>query len=237
MVGASGGTPPYNYSLDGFEFQANGQFLGLGAGDYRVIVEDSEGCQESIDLNIDQPQELIVDAGEDVEGILGFNVQLLTTVFPAFRDVRYEWTTSVAPIAYCDTCANPNFIATNSGMFYVKITDEDGCMDVDSVFLNVIKERPIYAPNAFSPNGDGANDRFTLYGGPAALQIEELKVFNRWGALIYSGGPFALGDETKGWDGRFKNETMGMDVFAYYAVVSFVDGEEVLFEGDISLIR
>ena len=62
-------------------------------------------------------------------------------------------------------------------------------------------------------------------------------VFNRWGALVYETENIPLNAESLGWDGRFKNQYVTPDVFAYYIVIGFIDNEEVAYEGSISVVR
>ena len=95
----------------------------------------------------------------------------------------------------------------------------------------------IYAPNVFSPNNDGVNDFFTLAGNNAAVTIKSLRVFNRWGDMLYLGTNLPLGAERTGWDGTFGGRDIPPDVFVYVAVVSFIDGEEIVIKGDITLMR
>lgn len=67
----------------------------------------------------------------------------------------------------------------------------------------------LYIPSAFTPNGDGINDRF----GVKALNITQfnLKIFNRWGELI-----FETDEVTNLWDGTYKGEAItNTDVFVY----------------------
>jgi gliding motility-associated-like protein len=103
--------------------------------------------------------------------------------------------------------------------------------------LRVIKRRPIYAPNVFSPNNDGINDFFTLYGNQAAVRIKSLKVFNRWGDMMFLGINLPLGGDRLGWDGTFGGKDVPPDVFVYVAVISFIDGEEIIVKGDVTLTR
>ncbi|MBI5916200.1 MAG: gliding motility-associated C-terminal domain-containing protein, partial [Bacteroidetes bacterium] len=89
----------------------------------------------------------------------------------------------------------------------------------------------------FSPNGDGLNDFFIVYGGKAAKSIKALKVFDRWGDNVFEGLDLPLNDEPLGWDGIFRGKLMDTGVFAYLAQVEFIDGVVVLFEGDVMIIR
>ena len=91
--------------------------------------------------------------------------------------------------------------------------------------------------NAVNKENVAFNDFFTLYGNVAAESILEFRVFNRWGAQVYEGRNITPGDEPAGWDGLFKGEMSQTGVYAYYAIVRFIDGVEILYEGDITLFR
>lgn len=77
-------------------------------------------------------------------------------------------------------------------------TDEFGCTNQSS-FLIPGACQSIYAPNAFSPNGDGFNDYFLPKG--ENITFFRLSIFNRWGEMI-----FTSDDQTIGWDGRFEGK-------------------------------
>ncbi len=59
-VSASGGTAPYTFEI-GSGPQPNGNFSGLAAGSYTVLVEDDNGCQTTVPVVIDEPAVLMVD--------------------------------------------------------------------------------------------------------------------------------------------------------------------------------
>ncbi|MEM9917700.1 MAG: gliding motility-associated C-terminal domain-containing protein [Bacteroidota bacterium] len=235
-VAGSGGNPDYEYSLDGEVYQDSALFENLAAGDYTILVRDELGCTASVDATITQPIALIVDAGQDETVELGFGTTLTAISTPLSREVTYAWTP--ADGLSCTDCKGPFASPVNTQTYYVLATEVGtGCTALDSVTVFVVKNRPIYVPNAFSPNGDGINEGFTVYGGPGARQIQLLRVFNRWGALVYEASNIPLNDETLGWDGRFKSKALPPDVFAFYAVVEFIDDETVLVEGDITITK
>ncbi len=89
----------------------------------------------------------------------------------------------------------------------------------------------------FSPNGDGFNDNFTIFGGPGARVIRTLRVFDRWGNLVFEAQNVPLGQEQYGWDGRFNGEPLSPGVFTYLAEVEFIDDVVVLEEGDVTIVR
>lgn len=234
-VTATGGTPPFEYSTDGTNFQSDPTLANLLAGDYTVYVQDSRGCIFTLDANIDEPPPLLVDAGPDQTIDLGYTANIRATTLPPFRPVSIVWNPSET--LDCNDCDDPTATPVGTTTYTITITDSTGCTATDNITIFVNLERPVYPPNAFSPNGDGINDFFTLYAGPAARSIRTLKVFDRWGELVFEGTDLPLNDEPSGWDGTFKGQAMNPAVFAYFADVEFIDGVVIQFEGDITLVR
>ena len=65
------------------------------------------------------------------------------------------------------------------------VTDENGCSSEGSVTIIVNAEHEVYVPNAFSPNGDGYNDSFTVFADDNVLQVRRMAVFERWGGQVF----------------------------------------------------
>ena len=137
----------------------------------------------------------------------------------------------------CDDCLDPEAFPVNDTYFYLMAEDDLGCTVIDSVLINVNKVRPVYIPNIFTPNFDGINDYFTLYGGPAGRYIKTLNIFDRWGGHVYRGENLPLNAENAGWDGRINGERANAGVYAFFAEVEFIDGIVLLYEGSITLMR
>jgi gliding motility-associated-like protein len=94
----------------------------------------------------------------------------------------------------------------------------------------VVDERlPIYAPTAFSPNGDEVNEVYQLGLGPGVRGIQTLSIFNHWGNLMYEG--------TDGWDGMFDGRRAEPAVYVYRAIIKMADGSERSVRGDFVLMR
>jgi gliding motility-associated-like protein len=85
-------------------------------------------------------------------------------------------------------------------------------------------------PNGFSPNGDGVND--ILYVRGAAIESVDLKIFNRWGELI-----FQTKDVKVGWDGKYKGKPQEMEAYAFVLNVVFIDGTTLYKKGNVTLLR
>lgn len=234
LLSASGGTPGYTYSADGINFQNDPLLSGLLAGDYQLFVQDANGCRDSLTSSLGQPVALVVNPGTDLRIVLGFDTTLqATSNFPA---TRFVW----GPDSL--RCLDP--LCTRVRAAPVRTTDYSviginsaGCMDTAQVRLAVIEDRPLFIPSAFSPNGDGINDLFTVFGGRAVEQVNFLRVYNRWGGLVFERENFEPGTPALGWDGTVEGRPANPAVFVYQAAVRFIDGTTVAFTGDLSLIR
>ncbi|WP_143305002.1 DUF7948 domain-containing protein [Chitinophaga vietnamensis] len=99
------------------------------------------------------------------------------------------------------------------------------CKDVSAIVV------PLYdVPSAFSPNNDGMNDVF--YVKAFGVTKFNLKIFNRWGQLI-----FESSDPRIGWDGRYKGVVQPMDAYAYVVNIEFTDGTKANRSGSVTLLR
>lgn len=234
-VEAVGGSPPYEYSVDGFTFQTDPTLGNLPAGNYEVTVLDAEGCTATVDATVTEPIELIVDAGGDRLIILGFDtlIRAVSNYFP----VTYAWTPMDSLNCLNPDCSLVQVDPTSTTTYQVLVTNENGCTATDEVIIRVIKDRPYFVPNVFSPNNDGTNDGFTIFGGPGLELIEKLQVFSRWGELVFETNNILPNNESAGWDGKFNGEPVNPGVFVYLAQLRFVDEEILEVKGDVTVIR
>ncbi|QPH38524.1 Ig-like domain-containing protein [Pedobacter endophyticus] len=88
----------------------------------------------------------------------------------------------------------------------------------------------VYIPNAFTPNNDGKNDTFMIYG--TAIAGAKLTIYTQWGQLIYQSDNMSAG-----WDGTYKGVNQPIGVYVYMAEVTFKDGTTTIRKGTVTLIR
>jgi len=69
------------------------------------------------------------------------------------------------------------------------------------------------------------------------VRIKSLLVFDRWGSLVFERYNFAPNDPVLGWDGMIRGSRGLPGVYVYYAEVEFVDGETILYKGDVTLMQ
>jgi gliding motility-associated-like protein len=200
-----------------------------------VDVIDANDCITSQQIVIIQPPQLFVEAGPDVTVELGFSTNLRAVVSPPGWPVSFSW--SPSEDLSCPDCPNPEATPPNTTTYRVTVTDPNGCTALDSVTVFVEKVRDLFAPNAFTPNEDGNNDFFTIFGGPGAEKINILRIYNRWGNQVFEARDVPLNTALYGWDGSQRGKLLPPDVFAYYAEVQFIDREIVLIKGDVPIVR
>lgn len=85
-------------------------------------------------------------------------------------------------------------------------------------------------PTAFSPNGDGNNDILRVRW--AAIKTMNLKIYNRWGQLV-----FETNDQNIGWDGTYNGQPQPVEAYAYVLNASFIDGTSKVLKGNVTLLR
>ena len=88
----------------------------------------------------------------------------------------------------------------------------------------------IYIPTAFSPDGDGVNDKLYVYGN--GLEEIHLMVFNRWGELV-----FETTDQNQGWDGNLRGKALNPAVFIYVLSATNVEGQKIKLRGNVTLVK
>jgi gliding motility-associated-like protein len=128
--------------------------------------------------------------------------------------------------------------ASNTVTLSATVYDQNGCQASDDVLIVVNKDRRVYIPTVFSPNGDGVNDIFYILGDEGQIvMVKRFVIYNRWGELVHQESAFLPNDPSKGWDGYFRSDLMNPGVFVYAAEIEFIDGVTKLYTGDVTLMK
>ena len=107
---------------------------------------------------------------------------------------------------------------TDSGSFYVLVTDENNCKDFsENAIVHTVRRTEIYIPTAFTPNGDDHNELFVIRGN--YIVSYSMKIYNRWGEQL-----FVSNSIYKYWDGTFENNKVQQGTYFYFVEVIGEDG-------------
>jgi len=119
---------------------------------------------------------------------------------------------------------------TNSYTVCLTAIGSSGCTDSICKIVPTEVQPIIDIPTAFSPNGDGEND--ILYVRGVAIKTMDLRIFNRWGQLV-----FESTSQADGWDGSFNGKQQEQDAYAYVLTATFYDKTTYQKKGNVTLIR
>lgn len=210
----------------------------LAAGNYTLELESPQGCYASLEVLVPQVQELIALILRDSFDIeLGESVNLLVDINQAGTQVLWSPAGSLSDISIPNPVAMPFFTTT----YIVEVTNEKGCVKKDTAFIRVAvdRERGIFIPNAFTPDGSGHNDLFRIMNTNAGLvSAPVFRVFDRWGELVFEAQDCPASElQDCGWNGTFKGQKAEQGVYTYYAELLFTDGFLRVLKGNVTLIR
>ncbi len=239
LENVTGGTEPFLFALnDNALFQPDAYFNGLGAGNYLITVEDVQGCRWDTLVYLEQPTDLQMDLGEDREVFPGDSISIQALVNIPWEEVeRLNWSVEGAEECPGDECSILGIKIKENTFIRAEVLSTAGCRTVDEVFIRVVENKEIFIPNAFSPNGDGNNDFFRLFGDEQLDKINVLRVFSRWGELVFEVEDIDPDAPASWWDGRFRNKLLPTGAYVYFADLSLRNGNTVQFKGDVNLIR
>lgn len=194
---------------------------------YTVTGTDANGCVNTDAMTVSVFTTLDITVTADPGTIDVYQGE--TAQMNATGADSYVWTpaTGLSATNIPDPIASPADTTT----YIVTGTDENGCVDIDTITLNVIGELVIGLPTAFSPNGDGINDVWMpMYSGSGFL--DSYMIYNRWGQLVYSGTA-----DTPGWDGKIENKDQNIDTYTVVIKAHTTKDEPKFITGNFTLVR
>jgi gliding motility-associated-like protein len=229
-VSVSGGTPSYSYVWTP-NVGNTASVSNLAAGSYSVEITDNAGCSIVVNQTITTTGTIPMDVIPALTTIeAGDNVQLQVVLPAGVTGATYTWTPPTG--LSCTNCPNPIATPGQTTTYYVTVTTPDGCVATDSAI--VIVNQPcgeLFVPTIFSPNGDGNNDSFCVYG--SCFTNYNLTIFSRWGEKV-----FETSTPGECWDGSFRDKPMNSGVFVYKLIYRQIgDTEDQLESGNINLVR
>lgn len=183
-------------------------------------------CTRTLTIPVTIYQNTSVDAGQNVTITSGEQVQLNATVTNA---TIYQWTPSEGLSS--TTILNPIAKPTVTTLYRLTVRNAEGCMSTDSILITVVPYC-IKVKNAFTPNGDGINDLWTVYDQFDCMKNVTVHVYNRYGNKV-----FESRDYRNTWNGTYMGKPLPDGT--YYAVVDFTlaSGKKVTIKSDVSILR
>lgn len=194
---------------------------------YDVYIRTVAGCRDSNSVNIEvqpkpEPYTLM-----DTALIIGEKVQ-----FDVYSGASFSYLWSPDSAISCINCPDPTTMPFNSILYFVDISDPFNCFNSrDSVRVDIKVAFSLDFPKAFSPNGDGKNDKIFVRGW-GLKELLELKIYNRWGEVVYESN-----DLNAGWDGTFRGQPQNVETYIYTIKALTFENEVLSKKGNFSLLR
>jgi gliding motility-associated-like protein len=205
-----------------------------GSFTWMVRAMNSSGCADSINGSLLVNPLPTVTIPASITKMIGIPLKIPATYSSGVT--KYTWS-GPANTLDCDNCPQPVTTTKFNTKYSVAVTDSNGCSARADVQVIVLcKGAKIFVPNTFSPNGDGTNDVFYVRG-TGLDRMKSLRVFNRWGEVVFEQRDFPSNNEMYGWDGKYKGRIAQPGVYIYQVEVYCENGEIIHFEGNLSLIQ
>ncbi|THU39976.1 PKD domain-containing protein [Niastella caeni] len=201
---------------------------------YTVVGNDNDHCfTDTGVVNVVVYPIPQIFAGNDTTVNTGNTIHLKPTYS---QDVSsFNWTPANG--LSCTNCPSPKAQVKGSVTYRVTASNQGGCTASDDITITSICNGDNYfIPNTFSPNGDGVNDVF-MVRGKGVYNVHSLRIFNRWGHLVFEKRNFMANDPAAGWDGKINGRLADMDVYVYIVDIICDNSNIIPYKGNVALIR
>lgn len=224
QVLTAGGATPYQYTWSNGAVNQD-SLTNLSFGSYTLTTTDADGCTVSDSVNVAYLPglEIVFTEVKNVSCYENGDGKISVIIDGGAVPYTYQWSNNEA---------TPQITRLNEGIYAITTTDANGCSVSDSAAIEKeVCRSYVYFPTGFTPNGDGANDKFRPKYSADLLKYN-VRVYNRWGELVYESN-----DINEGWDGFYKGLLQPLGVYVWISEYRFTDNELHNASGNITLMK
>jgi gliding motility-associated-like protein len=201
-------------STDPNDMQLDPDFTNIAPGAHYLAISHANGCVLTIDFEIEgyQPLELVLEQ-RNINEITAVATGGVPEYTFFFNDV--------------DNGSDNTFYITETGIYTVRVIDQNGCEAVADIFMEFID---IEIPNFFTPDGDGMNDFWlpeNMEGFPQIL----IKIYDRYGRVVDE-----ISYNVQGWDGTYDGKELPTGDY-WYVIKLNGENDSREFVGHFTLYR
>jgi gliding motility-associated-like protein len=201
---------------------------------YRVIGSDNVGCfKDTGFITIVVYPIPTVEAGMNRTINVGQSIDLIPAISSDVTEVQWFPNDGLTRNMFPGITVRPNANID----YTVEVKNIGGCTARDKISVFVLcNGGNVFIPNTFSPDGNGVNDVF-YPRGTGLYRIKNMKIYNRWGEVMYERSSFLANDATASWDGTFKGKKLSPDVFVYTIDIICDNNAVLKYQGNVALVR
>ncbi len=236
VLAAQGGIGPYTMSLGTrVENGYAAYWDSLASGMYHLHIKDSNGCLFDEDIDLPAGPAFEFSAGPDTAVFTGDTLRLSVISDRPLVSIKWFPATQILQDSLFE---NTLFFPFSSTGYSVLVRDEQGCLSMDSILIEVHRNRSLYFPNVFAPDGNIIdNQSFSIYGDTGVRGVKSLRIFDRFGRVWFDQHNLPVNAPDSGWKGDASGERAIPGVYFWQAIIVYTDEREEIFEGDVTLIR
>ena len=194
-----------------------------------LIVKNEHGCVDTAYVSVNAAEQVFADFTFTSQDSVILVDDPVTFINQSVGANAYRWEFHNGDTT---NTIDASRIYTEPGTYEVSLVawNDAGCIDSIRKLITVRVRPELFIPNAFTPNGDGINDNFTVH--THYIAEFEMIIFDRWGEIIYT--------TTKAdfeWDGTYKGQWVEEEVYGYYIQARDHYGKIIVRKGNITLMR
>ncbi len=226
VVGVTGGSPPYLYSLNNTTYSTIESFHNLTGGVYYIYVKDAKGCVY-----------VQTEAVKDLEARSKIHYKInITGNCEETYNLLIDSIVGGLPPYYLSVNGSPLFYSNvindlTDSQYVISVYDANNCITPNFIINKSSRSKPvIYIPNTFTPNNDGLNDSWVPFID--CVMEYRCMIFDRWGILIKE-----MNTTGESWDGIFKGKELPIGVYSYIIDITEFSSKAKRLTGHINLIK
>ena len=210
----------------------------MNAGHYGVqlIVTTLDGCKDSLiiaDYLISDPKPKSLFQFPNPVKMFNTTVQFTNTSTSATSYVwSFEQGNPTSSTLVTPKVEFPDGVPGEYDVMLIAMSDM-GCIDTSYQTLIIVEEVILYAPNAFTPDGDDFNQTWGIFAEGIDVTNFDLLIFNRWGEIVWESH-----DVHASWDGTYASSPVQDGMYTWTLTTKdLVNDSKYFFKGHIQLLR
>ena len=202
----------------------------VNANSLFTVTASLNGCVRTKVIPVNMKPNPIVNAGIDFVILIGDQVQLLGSGANNVSSIAWTPAATLTGANSFTPIAKP----TQTTTYTLTVKDANNCTSTDDAMVTVIPYC-VNPKDAFTPNGDGINDKWVMTTGNSCLASSggiSVKVYNRYGGLVYANENYQ-----NNWDGTYSGKLVADGTYYYQVVYKLFNNTLVNAKGNVTILR